>query len=112
VSPLTCKGRLVTLRELDNALSVLEGIDEYQLDQLAKDIYHLRLVSQRIDKYALSAEATKVLRELYGEEAKISVVFEKAIVPLASGKYITSQALFPINIEDFLDERYIVNRKA
>ncbi|MFH0897091.1 MAG: hypothetical protein V1850_03460, partial [Candidatus Bathyarchaeota archaeon] len=96
---LTCKSRLVTLRELDNALSILKDIDEYHLDQAARDTYCLHLVSQRTDRDSLCAEATEILRELYGDEAKISILFEKDIVPLTSGKYITSQALFPINIE-------------
>lgn len=53
----TCDGRVVTLRELDNALNVLEGVDEYQLFQLTNDSYRLHLVSQRGDKYELSADA-------------------------------------------------------
>ena len=108
---LTCKGRLVTLRELDNALSVLEDIDEYRLDQVTQEFYRLHLVSQRADKNQLQEEAGKVLRELYGEEAKISIAFEKAIAPLASGKYSISQALFPIKIEDYLDEKYIFKKR-
>lgn len=103
---LTCKGRLVTLCELDNALSVLEGIDEYQLNQVTKDVYQLHLVSQRADKDKLSKEAKEVLTGLYGEEAKVSIVFEQAITTLPSGKYSFSQAFFPIDIEDSLDERY------
>jgi phenylacetate-coenzyme A ligase PaaK-like adenylate-forming protein len=109
---LTCKGRLVTPRELDNSLSILDGIDEYQLNQVTKNSYQLNLVSQRADKPKLSQEASEVLTELYGEEAKISVIFEKAITTLPSGKYSLSQALFPINIEDFLDERYFFKRNT
>jgi phenylacetate-coenzyme A ligase PaaK-like adenylate-forming protein len=107
---LTCKGRLVTLRELDDSLNILDGINEYQLIQVTKDSYELRLVSQRTDKDKLSKEASEVLTELYGEEANVSIIFEKAITTLPSGKYSFSQSLFPINIEDFLDERYFSKR--
>jgi hypothetical protein len=89
---------------------LLEGIDEYQLNQVTKDSYQLHLVSPRTDKAKLSKEAREVLTELYGEEAKVSIVFEQAITTLPSGKYSPSQALFPINIEDFLDEQYFFKR--
>jgi phenylacetate-coenzyme A ligase PaaK-like adenylate-forming protein len=102
---LTCDGRLVTMRELDNALSILECIDEYQLRQKTRKSYHLRLVTQRSDKKALSKEATEILSGLYGEKAKILISYEKAVAPEPSGKYRLLGALFPIKIEEFIDER-------
>ncbi|MCJ7630842.1 hypothetical protein MUP77_00350 [Candidatus Bathyarchaeota archaeon] len=107
---LTCRGRLVTVHELDKALGVLEGIDEYRLEQETQDIYHLHLVSQREDRSKLQKDCVKVLRALYGEESKILIDFDAALSPSVSGKYSVSQALFPINIEDYLDERYISKR--
>jgi len=107
---LTCTGRLVSLRELDDTLSVLEGVDEYRLDQPAADAYDLHLVSRRLDKDKLSEEASEILRRLYGKEAKVSVIQETAISPESSGKYHISRALFPIEIEKYLDERYILKK--
>lgn len=99
---LTARGRLVTLRELDNVLSILDGIDEYQLFQPAPAIYNLRLVSQRADKEALSAQASKLLRRLYGQGAKVTVTFEPYILPEGSGKFLLSKADFPIKIDDYI----------
>ncbi|MDQ1280565.1 MAG: hypothetical protein QG670_1828 [Thermoproteota archaeon] len=104
---LTCKGRLVTLRELDDAISVLDGIDEYQLRQVSRNEYQLQLASQRTDKKTLKGETKEILSKLYGEEAKISVAFKEALAPSASGKYVISQAIFPIDIEDYLDHRFL-----
>ncbi len=104
---LTCEGRLVTLRELDDALSVLNGIDEYRLEQVSGKTYDLHLVSRRSDKARLTEEASEVLKELYGEEARLSVIYEDALSPEDSGKYSMAKALFPIDIEKYLDERYI-----
>lgn len=104
---LTCNGRLVTMRELDNALTQLEGIDEYQLRQETPKKYHLRLVTQREDKEALSREAVEALKRLYGDEAEIMVSYEKGIRQELSGKYRVSGALFPININEFIDDRFI-----
>ncbi len=99
---LTGGGRLVSLRELDDTLSILEGIDEYRLYQVAANDYNLRLVSERPDKAALSVEASDLLKRLYGTEAKISVIYETAIRPESSGKYHISGAIFPIEIEQYL----------
>lgn len=111
---LTCDGRLVTLRELDDALSVLESVDEYQLRQISGNAYRLRLMSQRADKDRLDREAREVLSRLYGEEAMISIIFEEAIAPEPSGKYTLAGTLFPVDVEKFLDERYFcgnINRE-
>jgi phenylacetate-coenzyme A ligase PaaK-like adenylate-forming protein len=99
---LTCAGRPVSLRELDDTLSLLEGIDEYQLIQAAADAYNLHLVSQRTDKERLSKEASDLLKSLYGTAAKVSVIHQEAISPESSGKYNIAKAAFPVEIEKYL----------
>jgi phenylacetate-coenzyme A ligase PaaK-like adenylate-forming protein len=99
---LTCAGRLVTSRELDNNLSAIDDIDEYKLEQINTDSYELHLVSHQPDKPQLTAVASSILRGLYGKEAKIMVMHEDKIAPEVSGKYRISKALFPIKIEDYL----------
>jgi phenylacetate-coenzyme A ligase PaaK-like adenylate-forming protein len=101
---LTCNGRLVSLRELDEALSALSDIDEYRLEQVSKGVYHLYLVSQRRDKDRLSEQASQILKGLYGREAEISVIYQDAILPESSGKYSLAKTLFPVAIEPYLDE--------
>ncbi len=108
---LTCNGRLVTMRELDNALNVLEDIDEYQLRQETQETYHLHIVTRRKDKRTLSREAAEILGKLYGEKAEITVSYEKAVAPEPSGKYRVSGALFPIKIDAFIDERRCLQKK-
>jgi phenylacetate-coenzyme A ligase PaaK-like adenylate-forming protein len=102
---LTTEGRLVTLREADNAISSLDGIDEYGLEQVSKKEYRLRLVSGRTDKNRLTEESTRLLKNLYGREAEITVNFEDALFPESSGKYSYAKALFPINLDDYLDKK-------
>jgi phenylacetate-coenzyme A ligase PaaK-like adenylate-forming protein len=101
---LTCRGRLVTLRELDDSLSVLNDIDEYRLEQTSEKAFDLYLVSKRPDKAELTREASKVLKGLYGQEARLSIIYEDALSPEDSGKYSMAKALFPIDIEEYLDE--------
>ncbi|HSW59101.1 MAG TPA: hypothetical protein VLH15_11900 [Dehalococcoidales bacterium] len=98
----TCEGRLVSLRELDNTLSILKGVDEYRLDQVTQGTYVLHLVSQRQDKHRLTEEASFVLKQLYGNDARISVVYKNMIRPAKSGKYHVSRTLFPFDINNYL----------
>ena len=107
---LTCVGRLVTLFELDNAVSTLDGVDEYKLIQVDSNAYELHLASRRADKNRLSEEASEILRELYGKESRVSVIHETAISPEISGKYHISKALFSIELERYLDERYVFRK--
>jgi phenylacetate-coenzyme A ligase PaaK-like adenylate-forming protein len=104
---LTSRGRVVTLRELDDAVGALHGIDEYQFTQISRNSYNLDLVSQRADKEMLDEEAKLVLSRLYGEEARVTVVFRENIPYSSSGKFSLSQTLLNFSIEDFLDERYV-----
>jgi phenylacetate-coenzyme A ligase PaaK-like adenylate-forming protein len=104
---LTCHDRPVTLHELDTALNILEDIDEYKLVQVNPNSYELHLVSQRTDKSKLSATSKEILQELYGKEANVSVIYETAIPPENSGKYQLSKNLFPVDLEKYLDERYL-----
>ncbi len=100
---LTCSGRLVTLFELDNAISVLEGVEEYKLVQTGAKAYELHLASLRTDRQRLLEEATAVLKNLYGQEATVSIIYKTAIAPESSGKYLLSRALFPIELEKYLE---------
>jgi phenylacetate-CoA ligase len=108
---LTCSGRLVSPRELDNTLSVLQGIDEYRLEQVSSDSYDMHLASRRHDKQRLTKIAISILKGLYGKEAKISVIYEDIIAPESSGKYRISKAIFPLKIERYLEESHI-NKKG
>jgi len=101
---LTCAGRLVSSRELDNNLSVLEEIEEYKLEQIAPGSYELHLASRAADKQKLSESAADVLKGLYGPAAKIAVIHEEMIAPEVSGKYRISKTLFPLRIEDYLEK--------
>jgi len=100
---LAVDGRLVTLRKLDDALSVLTGVEEYKLEQVARGAYDLYLVSRRRDRRRLNREATGILKKLYGKEAVVSVIYKEAIPPEDSGKYCVAKALFPVEIEEYLE---------
>jgi phenylacetate-CoA ligase len=107
---LTCAGRLVTLFELDSALTKIEDIEAYQTIQSDACVYRFRVVSQNNEKEKLSRKVTQTLKKLYGNEARIDVVHEKDVAPEISGKYLLSKALFPLNIENYLEESSALKR--
>lgn len=99
---LTTQGRLVTQRELDETLSGVDGIDLYKLEQISERGYALHITSQTTGKGLLTEKITMVLKDLYGQAAEVSVQYESDIKPEVTGKYRTSRALFPIDINNFL----------
>jgi phenylacetate-coenzyme A ligase PaaK-like adenylate-forming protein len=101
---LTAEGKPVTLHKLDSAISVLKGVEEFQLVQKDALTYELFLVSGRTDKAELAEEARHILAGLYGKEARPEVTFKTAIAPEGSGKYLYAKALFPIDLESYLDK--------
>jgi phenylacetate-coenzyme A ligase PaaK-like adenylate-forming protein len=105
---LTGDGKPVTLRTLDDAMGNLTDIDEYRLDQVDSTRYIVTLVSQNPARDNLTAEAEDIVRKVYGDKAEISVRYAESLSPEDSGKYSIARAVFPINIEDFLDEDYLV----
>ena len=104
---LTCDGKLVTLCRVDEAVSTIDNIDEYRLEQPSPGVYMLYLVTPRKDKDVITKEAKDVLRNIYGKAADISVVFEEALSPEDSGKYCLAKPLFSLDIENYLDTRNI-----
>ncbi len=105
---LTCDGKPVTLRTLDDAMGALTDVDEYRLDQVDISKYILTLVSPNSAKDNLAADAKDILRSVYGEKAEISINYAEALSPEDSGKYTIARAVFPINVEGFLDEDYLI----
>jgi phenylacetate-coenzyme A ligase PaaK-like adenylate-forming protein len=104
---LDCDGHLVTLRRLDEAVSALEGLDEYRVEQPAPGTYVLHLASRRSDHLQLDDEAENILRKIYGKQADISIIHEDFLTPEDSGKYSLAKTLFPLDINDFLDVKPI-----
>lgn len=107
---LTTQGRLITLSELDRNISDLGGIEEYKLVQIDELTYEMYLACSEKEKTYLSKEAERRLKNLYGTDAVIKVIFKKDIAPESSGKYLVSRALFPIDFEKYLDTEFCFNK--
>jgi phenylacetate-coenzyme A ligase PaaK-like adenylate-forming protein len=104
---LTTTGRPVTLLELDSKMGELEGIQEYQLIQPSPKEYTLVLAGDRLFRTGVGLRATALLKSLYGRDADINIKYEQDIVPEESGKYLVAKALFPIDLEQYLQKSEI-----
>jgi phenylacetate-CoA ligase len=100
---ITCEGRLVTLHQADIELSELNGINEYRLEQTGTCEYLLYLVTDRKDHDRLELEAAERIKNLYGGNARITFRYEEALAPESSGKYCHVKAIFPINVDDYVE---------
>ena len=67
-------------------------------------------MSRRPDKARLTDEASELLKGLYGKESRVSVIYEDALSPEDSGKYSMAKTHFHIDIEKYLDERYLAQK--
>jgi phenylacetate-coenzyme A ligase PaaK-like adenylate-forming protein len=99
---LTCDGRPVTLRALDDVISSIHGIEEYQLIQKMEKAYDIYLVSSTKDTDILRKETVEMLQTLYGEEADINVFFTDSLQPEDSGKYALAKRNFTVDIDRFI----------
>lgn len=97
---LTTAGRLVSVRELDEAVSSVLGIGDYHLEQ-GLDAYALRFVPEEADR-DVSAQAARALANLYGPQAAVTAVAVSALTPEASGKYRLAHRQEPLSLERFL----------
>jgi len=101
---LTTDGRPVTLAEVDEATAGPAGVEQYKLIQKDSFNYELHLVSRIREKGQLVLDAQKALKGLYGMDAVVDVCFDDDFPPEISGKSLISRALFPIDLDSYLEE--------
>jgi phenylacetate-coenzyme A ligase PaaK-like adenylate-forming protein len=99
---VTDSGRLVTLFQLDNAITALDGLEEYKVVQTDRTGFQVHLVTWRKDKFSLEKDALNILHNIYGSDAQFQITYKDGIPPEVSGKYLISQALFPVDLEQHL----------
>lgn len=97
---LAAGNRLVTHRQLDQALIAVEGIDEYRLDQESPERVQLRLVSagNRPDQ-SLIRDAQEAIHEILGGELEVAVEIVSCLLPEVSGKFLLAKRHFRLDID-------------
>ena len=94
----TTKGRLVTTKQVDDALSAIDGIRDYQLEQHSASVYTLQLVMVD-DPTPVTQASLSALHMLYGSDATIRIEPCEDIEPTVSGKYRRTHAGFDFDVK-------------
>lgn len=99
-----CDGRLVTLKVLDDALSVVDGLQGYQVEQAAIGVLLLHyVVEPGLDTSRLQdveCRLLQALREVYGPATVMEMRREASLSPEQSGKFRLAQTSLPILPEE------------
>jgi phenylacetate-CoA ligase len=93
----TTAGRLVTLRELDEALGAAPALCDYRLEQRGPSAFHFRYVSEQPADDA--AVVVPALAALYGPGAQVTAEPVAALVPEPSGKYRPASAWHEVDVD-------------
>lgn len=99
---LAAENRLVTHRQLDEAIAAVEGIDEYRLDQVTPERVQLRVITEGSRPgQSIILEAREAIHTLLGKEIGIVAEEVRCLLPEASGKFLLAKRHFPIDFGAF-----------
>jgi len=90
-------GRLLTHRELDDALANVEGLEQYRLVQELPRRVRLGVIGEDGQGIKVARHAEDLLRGLFGRDVAITVTNVPVIQPEKSGKFLLAKRDFPLN---------------
>jgi phenylacetate-CoA ligase len=90
-------GRLVTHREIDDALACVEGLEQYRLVQDSLINAHLDVSAEEGQGKRAAQDAGDILKGLFGRGVEISVRKVSALQPERSGKFLLAKRDFPLD---------------
>ena len=94
------QGRAVTVKDLDDALSVVEGVVNYQVEQSGPRQYSIRYVADAEAARATAEVLHEAMRTVYGAEADITERSVSALSPEQSGKFRLARTTFDWDSEE------------
>jgi hypothetical protein len=89
-------GRLVTHREMDDALARVEGMEQYRLVQHSLKSARLEVSAEEGQEKRAAQDAGDILNELFGRGVEVSVSRVSALQPERSGKFLLAKREFPL----------------
>jgi phenylacetate-CoA ligase len=99
-------GRLVTHREMDDALARVDGLEQYRLVQEALKKVRLDVISEDGQGKRVKWDAVDILKGLFGQHVDFAVNQVHTLLPEMSGKFLLAKRNFP------LDPRIATDRTA
>jgi phenylacetate-CoA ligase len=90
-------GRLVTHREVDDALARVEGLEQYRLLQDSLKSARLDVSAEEGRGKRAVQDAGDILKGLFGRGVEVSVSKVSALQPERSGKFLLAKRDFPLD---------------
>jgi phenylacetate-CoA ligase len=92
--------RLVSHRQMDQAIASVDDVEEYRLDQLTLRNVRLRLVTAGTrSRDSVLREAKDAIRVLLGDDVEVTVEAVPSFFPEASGKFLLAKRHFPLDFD-------------
>ncbi|MFB3886186.1 MAG: hypothetical protein ACE144_13240 [Thermodesulfobacteriota bacterium] len=89
-------GKLLTHREMDDALSIVEELEEYQIVQATRRSIELSVVVENGRQKRVARDAGDILRGLFGRGVTVTARPVPMLRPERSGKFLLSKRDFPL----------------
>jgi len=90
-------GKLLTHRELDDALTIVEGLEQYQLVQATPKSVRLAVVGEDGQEKRVVRDAGDILQDVFGRGVTITVNNVPVLQPEKSGKFLLAKRDFPLD---------------
>jgi phenylacetate-CoA ligase len=94
---VTEDGRLITHREIDEALATIDGLKQYRLVQETLKKVRLDLISEDGQKHVVQ-DGADILHEIFGKYTDIGVSEVRSLLPEKSGKFLLVKRDFPLDL--------------
>jgi phenylacetate-CoA ligase len=95
---ITEDGRLITHREIDEALANIDGLEQYKLVQETFKKVRLDLISEDGQRKRVAQEGTDILHGMFGKHTDIGVIEVRSLLPEKSGKFLLVKRDFPLDL--------------
>jgi phenylacetate-CoA ligase len=89
-------GRLVTHREMDDALARVAGLEQYRLVQETPTSVRIDVVGEDGQGGRAAKEAGEILRAIFGRDVNIAAREVRELRPEKSGKFLLARRDFPL----------------
>jgi phenylacetate-CoA ligase len=105
---VTEDGKLITHREIDDALACIDGLEQYRLVQETLKKVRLDLISEDGQKKRVVQEGADILHGIFGKYTDIGVNEVHSLLPEKSGKFLLVKRNFPLNLSFSTNKKAII----
>jgi hypothetical protein len=90
-------GRILTHREMDDALARVDGLEQYSLVQETLKKVRLELVSEDGQGMRVTRDTADIIKDLFGRGVDITMSEVHTLLPEKSGKFLLAKRDFPLD---------------